>query len=242
MKSIAIIIVFICITTSCNTREARNFKTIKDNASIQKNYKQPNNYTVQIKDQHSKLTANRHYQINIDIDVNNIKDKLKDTCSLANRIRRIILYYLRDEHYDITINDQFIILSKENRSNMCSFPRNQEELNLLYLLTQKLLIKSETENSAIKLIFNLKKVFDNVVEYSEHVQFIIPQVALMNTSGFINVLSTCETSEQEKIIDKLQFFDNKNAIRTFRQNLSQIMNHKEIVSLIEKKLSDEFGN
>ena len=99
---------------------------------------------------------------------------------------------------------------------ICSYPRDEDELKLLYVFSQELLLSSEIDPYSIELLFKLKKYFSDVLEFSEHLQFVIPQVALINTSGFIMTLSTCEIDEQERIIDLLQFFDNKSAIDTFK--------------------------
>lgn len=108
----------------------------------------------------------------------------------------------------------------------CYFPRNTNELNLIYRFTDRMVVASKDRGLPIAIVFNLHRYLRDVTEYAEHLHSIIALVALKNTAGFLRELTHLDKEERLNILENLEYLPSMKAIERLRLNLRNI-NSKE---------------
>ncbi|MFZ1807623.1 MAG: hypothetical protein WAU36_10395 [Cyclobacteriaceae bacterium] len=155
-----------------------------------------------------------------------VQEMLEDSCVAANSIRKEIVLYLKDSFYQI-MQDDFIAYLKDNvelDKLDCSFPRNNDELLLLYHFTEKL--ESGGDFDAINIIINLDLYMSRVTEYAEHMHDVIPRLSLINTLWFIKSIHDLSEKNQAAVLENLEYLVDIQAVEKLRSNLLEIKEPK----------------
>lgn len=181
---------------------------------------------IPLEDTSNKTAKLNHEKTGIknEINFNDLNETLGDECKIADSLRKSIVIYLKTSILPLPKNNFLLYLKSNSELNnrSCFFPRNSDELLLLYKFTDILEKRTHNDKWAIEIIIYLNLYMSRAIEYMEHLQDVIPRIALNNTYGFVQEVSKLGLSDQKKILENLEYLENLEAIKELRSNLKEL--------------------
>lgn len=161
-------------------------------------------------------------------------------CDTAAVIKRAVSAYLNGSISDL--RNDFVSYLKINSKQNCSYPRNEDELLLLYKFTTKLVEDCYSEERAVNVIINLDLYMSKVIEFSESMHNVIPRIALINTLWFIDQVHELKKKDRMAIFENLEYLSSMEEIEELRSNLSLIKesNYQETIALANEAIDRIF--
>ncbi|MEM8567820.1 MAG: hypothetical protein AAGF85_15265 [Bacteroidota bacterium] len=232
---LCLLVFFSCKKFGPEKTEEQNIVTQEDQESLSEilSVDEEVDSTVS-EDQHQSVDPQQEISDVVQVDLNGIQQELSDDCGIANHLRKEIIVYLKGSSEGV-LQQKFITHLKDNADQNidCFFPRDNDELLLLYKFTNTLVKESSNEQRAIEIILNLDKHMSRAVEYAEHMHDVIPQVALKNTLGFIQEVHKLSGQDRAAILENLEYLESLEAVEKLRSNLLEIKGSQYLATVNE---------
>jgi hypothetical protein len=107
-----------------------------------------------------------------------------------------------------------------------SFFSYDENNKLFYLAIDVIRKKMNSNINYQFFLLKLSLIIRNNAEVSEYLIKLTPQIANLNTEGFVKIYETLNVEEKDKIIGNLEYFEGPNEYKKFNENLDAITNSK----------------